>query len=489
MKRALALLLAVLMLAPEALLAATPSQPQLPDPGDTGVSKEQQIQLGHKVMGEVYQQMPVLPDDNPLSQYVRNLGQKLAGVIPQQYSWPFEFHVIQQKDINAFALPGGPIFINVGTVLAANNEAQLAGVMAHEMAHVYMQHSIKQMKANQGPSILAGLGQILGQMIGGVGGALASIGGQITGGLLSMKYSRKDEAQADSVGAIIAYKRDYNPQAIAQFFEKLEQEAGRGGPQFLSDHPNPGNRYAAITEETKNWPPKQWTQNTAQFQQAKSAAQKVKVYTAQQIAQGAKNGTWARQNRQSGATPTSATMPGEETTAAGGSLDSVSMQQVRPSSSFRQYEHQYFRIKYPGNWQVFGDSQGGGVTIAPTAGVAEGAIAYGAVINGAQAQDAANLDDAVQQLISGLQHSNPGLTAVGNPQRITVNGVQGRSVDLRGTSPVRHNGRPLQERDWLVALPTGQGRGIIYVVFVAPENNFGELRPTFEQMLRSLHLQ
>jgi len=138
--RMLALVLAVLMATPGAFAVA--GAPELPDPGTVPVSKQQQEQLGLKAMSEVYQQMPVLPDSNPVTQYVQQLGKRLVQVIPQQHSWPYQFHVIPQKDVNAFALPGGPIFINVGTVLAADNESQLAGVMSHEMSHVYMQHQI-----------------------------------------------------------------------------------------------------------------------------------------------------------------------------------------------------------------------------------------------------------------------------------------------------------------------------------------------------------
>src|SRR6185369_11391646 len=118
--------------------------PTFPNPGKTSMSKENQQALGMEVAGQVYQQMPVLPDNSPETQYVRQLGQKLVSTIPQEYSWPFEFHVIPQKEINAFALPGGQMFINIGTVSAAKNESELAGVMAHEMSHVYMQHSAKQ---------------------------------------------------------------------------------------------------------------------------------------------------------------------------------------------------------------------------------------------------------------------------------------------------------------------------------------------------------
>ena len=113
--RAVASVLILLMGLP--LWSATPTMsPRLPDPGSTGLTREQQIQLGQKAMAEVYKQMPVLPDSSPVTQYIQQLGKKLQTAIPPQYNWPYQFHVVQQKDINAFALPGGPIFVNVGTI-------------------------------------------------------------------------------------------------------------------------------------------------------------------------------------------------------------------------------------------------------------------------------------------------------------------------------------------------------------------------------------
>src|SRR5262249_44449771 len=129
-------LLVVLCLTVQAFAQST--APVFPDPGKTSMSKENQYAMGMQVAGQVFQQMPVLPDNSPETQYVRQVGQKLVATIPQQYSWPFEFHVIPQKDINAFALPGGQMFINLGTLNYSRKEAELAGVMAHEMAHVYM---------------------------------------------------------------------------------------------------------------------------------------------------------------------------------------------------------------------------------------------------------------------------------------------------------------------------------------------------------------
>ena len=125
------LVLIVLLLATEAYPQSR--GPEFPNPGNAHMSRDDQRALGLQAAAQVYQQMPVLPDTSPETQYIRQLGQKLVATIPPQYSWPFEFHVVAQKEINAFALPGGPMFVNIGTVTAAANEAELAGVMAHEM--------------------------------------------------------------------------------------------------------------------------------------------------------------------------------------------------------------------------------------------------------------------------------------------------------------------------------------------------------------------
>ena len=152
---------ALLLLACQGYAVVGP--PQLPNPGTTRMTRDQQIQLGFQAASQVHQQMPVLPDASPETEYIRKLGQKLVATIPSEYSWPFQFHVIPQKEINAFALPGGPMFVNIGTITAASNEAELAGVMAHEISQVYMQHSAKQAGKAQTKATIAGItGAILG---------------------------------------------------------------------------------------------------------------------------------------------------------------------------------------------------------------------------------------------------------------------------------------------------------------------------------------
>ena len=489
--RVVALILAALIAEPGWLAAAAQQQPQLPVPGSpSGITKQEQEQAGLQAMAEVYKQMPVLPDSSPVTQYVQQLGRKLVPVIPQDKSWPYQFHAIPQKDINAFALPGGPIFINVGTLQAASNEGELAGVMAHEMAHVYMQHSAKQAgKASLAQGILGILGAVL---PGSTAGDIARLGIQIGAGTVFMKYSRDDEAQADAVGAIIMYEAGFDPRAMAEFFQKLEQQGGGSGPQFLSDHPNPGNRVAAVAREIQTWPPKNYLGASQAFANAKQLASGIETYTAQQIAEGAKQGVWARQNAQSGATPsdlpvaTSTNNNGASGGAQSRDITNVSYKQVKPSGNFTRLQHSAFDISYPSNWQTAGD-RNSTVTIAPQAGVSQGAIAYGVIVGGVRGQSA-SLDQAMRELIQNLQQSNPGMQVSGNPEDIQVNRVQGRSVNLTSTSPVRQNGRALPERDWLVALPRPQG-GLLYVVFIAPQNEFSRLSRTYKKMLNSLQLK
>ncbi len=479
--------LAVIVTAWIALSAA--SAPVLPDPGNAGVSKADQLKLGRDAMAEVYKQMPVLPDSSPDTRYVRRLGEKLAAVIPAENSWPWEFHIVAQKEINAFALPGGPMFVNVGTITAAQNEAQLAGVMAHEMAHVYMQHSVKQMKKNTAPSLLAGLGQIAGQIIGGFGGELTGQLTKIGGGMWSMKYSRTDEAQADSVGAIIMYNAGYDPRALADFFKQLAAQGGNP-PQILSDHPNPGNREAALGQQVASWPPKRYAASSAAFARAQEDAKSVTVYTAQEIDAGAKSGLWARQNTSSGATPADlASAPASPGIGVPeiGAAPSAYYSRVKPSGLFRPLTRNGVSLFYPENWQALGRESDSGTTIAPAAGVVDGNLAYGVIVTKGRDPGARTIDEALRHVVEAMQKSNPGMRAAGPSRAITVNGLAGVTVDLMAESPIVTNGRRLRERDWMVMFPdTSVDNGFIYLVFVAPESDFEELRPTYESVLRAV---
>jgi hypothetical protein len=402
--------------------------------------------------------------------------------------------VIPATDINAFALPGGPIFVNIGTITAADNEAQLAGVLAHEMSHVYMQHSAKQAPKATTAQIIAGLaGAVLPQS--GLGN-LGRMGIQIGAGTMLMKYSRGDEAQADSVGAIIMYRAGYNPQAMADFFETLQKKYGGGGPQFLSDHPNPGNRTASVQREIQNWPRKNYVSNSPEFASTKQDATRVKTYSAQEIANGAKAGTWEQQNRKNNVVPASVSTSSNQGSGAGSGSNSgsgtgeeatdVAFKQIKPSGNFAQHEGQGYTVSYPDNWKVNGDQNT--TIIAPPSGASDTGIAYGVVLGTRPESGGSSLDDATRQLAEGLAQDNPGMKVSGEPKNIEVNGTQGRSLELLGNSPLQLNGKPLPERDLLVAVPRAQG-GLVYLVFISPDRDYNQLHPTYQKMLDSLQLR
>ena len=469
--------------------------PVFPDPGKTSMSRENQHTIGLQAAAQVYKEMPVLPDNSPETQYVRQLGEKLVATIPSQYSWPFEFHVIPQKEINAFALPGGPMFINIGTITSSANEAQLAGVMAHEMSHVYMQHSAKQAGKAQTAGLLAGiasaaLGMTVGDKGGGLVGQLGQMGIQMGAQGFMMKYSRSDESQADAVGAMILYKAGYNPQAMADFFKTLETEGGKAPPQWLSDHPNPANRQQAIANQIKPWPPKSYTADSPGFAKVREQATHVKAYTGEEIAQGAKSGQWAALNQKNGATfnaggsSVAPTRPPVQATA-------VSLQDVMPSRNMVAEAIGPVNLHRPANWPVKPPQrQGQFVTIAPQAGVNEKGIGYGVLLNGISASQVQRLsiDQVTDQLIQQMQRDNA-FQALGKTQPITVAGLEGRSAMFHSESPIPGaKGETQKERVWLVTIPQRNG-SVIFMVFVAPDANFSRLQPTYDAMLKSLQFR
>jgi predicted Zn-dependent protease len=460
---ALRSLLAILLIGTS--LWAQKANVPLPKPSGFNLfSVEQEIEVGKQNAAEVAKKYPLLPDSNPIAQFVQRLGHQLIDQLPQP-TYPFQFHVIREKDINAFALPGGPVYVNLGTIQACSNEAQLAGVMAHEISHVYMRHATKQASKEEMAQVPLG---VLGAMLGGgVGGSLAQIGMQITAGSVFLKYSRDAESQADHVGAQIMYDAGYDPFQLALFFAKLDEEAGSRGSQFFSDHPNPGNRSEAIRNEVQQFPKKEFVTNTPEFDQMHQLAMQERSYTAQQIA----NGQFAH-----------------EAPEAGPNGDNGAQPSIGPSGNYRTFKHGAYTVTYPENWQIHGDAESA-VTIAPRNGIANDAVAIGAIINEFQPENSAGIDTATHQLVRSLQQSNPALKEIGNDEDVTVNKVHGKSVDMIGKSPLTgSDGQPERERDWLVALPAQDG-SVIYVVFIAPDQDFMNLRPTFEQMLRTLHLK
>ena len=374
-----------------------PRQPGAPlKPGFNLFSRDQDVQLGREAAAQVQRQVKIVQNQF-LQDYIQRVGQRL-GSQPDAGNWPFSFKVVLDPNINAFALPGGPTFINTGTIEATDNEAQLAGVMAHELAHVALRHGTNQAsKANlmQIPAALAGAIVGNNSML----GQLAQLGIGLGFNSVLLKYSRDDESQADALGSHIMAEAGYNPIEMARFFEKLQGAAGSRAPTFLSDHPNPGNRMQAIEAEVRTLPQRNYGFATSQFQQAKQEVERIPGATPRNPSNSARNSA-----------DRSANYPSDNHPA-----------DVRPSGQLQEFQGRDFTLAYPPNWQVFGDNNSGSVTIAPREGLVQDSngntqIGYGVMASYFFPESQRSLQQNTDDLVHHL-HAMGGLDVGGHDVR------------------------------------------------------------------------
>ncbi len=422
-------------------------------PGWNIFSPQQDVQLGLKAAQDAQKKL-VMCNDPKLDGYLTQVGKRLVAKTPTDgVNYPFEFHCVNDKAINAFALPGGYVFVNRGTIEAARNEAQLAAVMAHELSHVALRHGTSQAsKATAAQLPIAILGGVIG---GSSSGALITQLGAFTAGSVLLKYSRTAETQADIMGTQILYDSGYDPRAMAQFFEALEAESkGRGAPEFFSDHPNPENRIERVNAEIRKLGPplRSPRLDTPEFQAAK---------------------------RQAAALPVIKARPGEPSAGAAGKLPA-------PSAKYVSYQGSAFSLHHPDNWKPYGE--GNAISLAPEGGVVrdrnnQEALAYGMIINLAEPHGDPRASDALEvsteHLIDELQHSNPGMRVTRPSQHVRINGQRALSTYLSNDSPAGG-----QEKDWIVTVL--RPAGILYFVCVAPQGEFPAYEKTFESILDSV---
>ena len=424
-------------------------------PGWNLFSKEQDVQMGKEYSQQIEQQVEVLPP-GPLTSYINELGQKIASQSPAN-TFQFTFKVVNDPSINAFALPGGFVYVHSGILINANNEAEVVGVIAHECSHVALRHStnsITKQYAIQIPAMALGM---YSQSRGGLTGMLGQLGVGLAANGALMSFSRAHEQQADLLGARMMNQAGYNPVEMANFFEILEQKYGKGGSQFFASHPNPGNRIKYVSEEATLLPRREYTSDTGKFKQMKALAQ---------------------------ALPPPRKKPQPAAAASGGAQPSAN------ADGTRTYTGDKFRVSYPGDWTAFGAANAPSVTIAPQAGVKQGsngqaAIGLGVIVahyeddNGKldHRADTERLLDQIMQQNSSMGKTRPAINS---------NQVNGRNIlvaRLTSQSPL-DNGT---EVDTVVTM-VHQDR-MIYLVFIAPEKQMPQLQGTFEQILNSLTLQ
>ena len=427
------------------------------------------VKLGREAAAEVAKELPLL-NDQRLEDYVETIGRTLAAAIPPEFQhseFRYTFDMVNQKEINAFALPGGPMFLNRGMIEAAKAEGEVAGVMAHELSHVALRHGTAQATKGQKFQIGSVLGQIAGAIVGGTAGSIISQGTQFGLGAAFLKYSREYESQADILGAQILARAGYDPREMANMFKTIEAEGGGSGPEWLSSHPNPGNRYDAINREAQSLRV-QGNANTGQFQDVQARLRGMPpAYTAEQIAKGQ-----AKSNP-----PQSSTTSGPS--AARRSAWRAPSSQYRTSSPFS-----FLRLSLPSNWsEVSGGDTG--ITYAPEGGYRASSGKLEGVTHGFQmgvaSKGSGNLQQDTDQLVSAFAQSNPQLRRQEGYSRETIGGRNGVRTTLTNQSDI--TGQP--EVISLATTRLNDGR-LLFLVGVAPQRDAGTYNDVFKRVSRQI---
>jgi beta-barrel assembly-enhancing protease len=424
---------------------------------------QQDVELGREAAAEVRQQMPMLNDDRT-EEYIEDIGERLIENLPAEYRQPafkYSFDVVNLRDINAFALPGGPMFVNRGMIQAAGSEGEVAGVMAHELSHVVLRHGTAQASAGQKFAIGAIAGQILGAIVGGRTGSVIAQGSELGIGTYFLKYGREYERQADLLGAQIMARAGYDPRAMARMFQTIEREGSGRGPEWLSSHPNPGNRVEAINREAQMLRVSAAPASNGDFQTVHARLDRMPA--AQTTAEVAKK---QEQRRTQGPVGTS---------ARSGRVDP-------PSGEWRTYQPgNFMKLSVPSNWDQIGGNSGT-VTYAPDGGYAEGSGFTHGLQVGVARGSGGNLQSETDRLLQGFAQSNPNLRRQNGYSRTTIGGRQGLTTTL---SNVSANGA--QEA---VNVSTAQLRdgSVLFLIGVAPAGEARTYLNTFNQVRQSVQL-
>jgi len=428
------------------------------------------VKVGQEAAAQIRRELPLLPENGEVDSYVERVGNTLTAAIPAEFAhreFRYEFSVVNAKDINAFALPGGPMFVNRGMIEAAHSEGEMAGVMAHEISHVALRHGTAQATKSQSAPIQIGAigGAILGAIIGGDAGDIVAQGTQIGLGTYLLKFSREYETQADILGAQILARAGYDPMDLAKMFQTIEQQGASQGPEWLSSHPNPGNRYQRINDESRKL-------TVAQPPRAQSA-DFVRVQSElKRMAPAATSDEIAKSRKPEGGTryPDDARM--------GGTIE-------RPSTQYRNVAiSNVFQIPIPSNWKEFRDNSS--VTVAPDGAYGnvqgQSVFTHGAIIGVAPASSR-DLAKESDQLISGILDGNAYLDVTGKYQRLRIDGRDALRMRLAGTSPIT------QRREIVDVYTALTGRGqLFHMIQVVPANDQAYYRAAFNEMVRRASL-
>lgn len=418
------------------------------------------VKIGSQAATEVEKQFPILSDADA-TRYLERVGARLVTAIPPQFrqtTFDYRFKLVNASDINAFALPGGPMYVNRGMIEAARNEGEMAGVMAHEISHVALRHATAQ-QTKQGSlgNQIGMIGMILGGAI--LAGEAGAQLGMLGAAAWMTKFSREYETQADVLGARIMADAGYDPRDLANMFKTIAAQGGGSGPEWLSSHPDPGNRFEKINKEATylnvSPNPIKLTRDFERVQARLRAMPKARSMAEIQKQAEANNNP----------------------TANGKYSSNVAY----PSTRVRAYTGaNWLRMNVPSNWREFPSD--GSVQFAPDGAFGSQGITHGAMIGVNKSQNG-NLNSSTQEYVNGILQANDYLRQRSNFERTYVAGRQGYSTVLAGRSPVTN-------RTEVVTVYTTQlnSGDLFYVITVVPEGEMGNYSSAFRNMLSSIRL-
>ena len=424
-----------------------------PKPGWNLFSKDQDIQLGRENAAQVEKQYVVI-NDPEVTAYLNNLGGRLA---KSKYAgdFPYTFKLLADDSINAFALPGGPMFVHSGLIKAAENEGQLVGVLAHEMSHVSLRHGTHQATTANALQIVPALaGAVAG---GGMLGQLAQMGLGLGENSMMLKFSRSAESQADYNGGLMMASIGYSPIEMAHFFEKLEAKTGQQGfiSRMMSDHPSPGNRVKASEDLAKLLPAQQYNNDNRAFNNEKALVTAMKVHP-------------------------------KPAAAVGAAAAAAKISDLRPASQLRAFDGNAHNFQYPSNWEVFGDASTPAVTVAPRGGMVQAAqsgqtsIAYGIMQSYFQHQNTnGDLKSDTAALMQTMQQNDAKMKVVGS-QNLTVGGLPAIATQVESTSAFQG------ETEVDVVVSVDRPEGLFYLVVIAPKSEWSAAQPIYQRVVGSV---
>lgn len=433
-------------------------------PGFNLFSPADDVKLGQQSAQEMASQLPLMRDAEIVN-YVRGLGAKLARFAPGE-KYPYQFNVVGTREMNAFALPGGYVFVNAGAIIAAKNEAELAGVIAHEITHVALRHGTNQMsKAYIAKAGLGVLGTLAGAGSSPEIGSIVNVVGGAGANMLLLKFGRTAERQADIDGARIMAAAGYDPRDMANFFQTLQTATGgKRSPEFLSDHPDPGNRVAAIEQELKSLRiASNPTHDTAQFQNVKARLS------------GGRGSSNANLQSDVNLNRTGPRDPSNIPNGARPALPSTTAAQFNAPDS-------KYSLQVPSNWRA-ASRDNSNIIIAPEGGYGareQSTFVTHGLFVGTLRTPSVDLRQATRALVEQQLEANPDYQ-VGRQSAIQISGQQALATIITGPSSVSG----VREVDVMFTAITPGGE-LFYLVAICPEDELNSYQTTFERVVESV---